>query len=36
MQALVSLEGYDPALRVYLQEQRWPTIMEVIPYRCWH
>ena len=30
MQSLVSLEGYDPDLRGYLLEHKWPAIMEVI------
>lgn len=30
MQSLVSLEGYDPELRSYLAEHKWPAIMEVI------
>ena len=29
MQSLVSLKGYDPELRSYLVEHRWPAIMEV-------
>ena len=29
MQSLVSLEGYDPELRSYLLDHRWPRIMEV-------
>ena len=29
MEALVSLESYDPELREYLQRHRWPSVMEV-------
>ena len=29
MESLVSLEGYDPELRDYLQRHRWPGVMEV-------
>lgn len=32
MESLVSLEGYDPELRDYLQRHRWPSIMEVQRY----
>ena len=32
MQSHVSLEAYDPELRSYLVEHRWPAIMEVTLY----
>jgi F-box/leucine-rich repeat protein 13 len=30
MESLVSLEGYDPELRDYLQRHRWPGVMEAL------
>ena len=29
MQSLVSLEGYSPDLRKYLEGHKWPSLMEV-------